>query len=57
MLSEPYDVQESYSEDCACEDLLCINGALQCRVCGTVWGVVYGTNKFHPWRRMRTARR
>lgn len=29
-------------ETCDCADLLVFDGAYQCRVCGTVYGLVYG---------------
>lgn len=42
-------------DDCTCETLLVVNGAYQCTECGTVYGVVWGFNRFprgrRPWRR------
>lgn len=42
-------------ETCLCSDLLVFDGALQCRECGTVYGLVYGYNRY-PRRRFRHAR-
>jgi hypothetical protein len=42
------------SQGCDCCDLLVVDGALRCRECGTVYGVVYGHFK-GPRRRWRSA--
>ena len=50
-----HDVLVDY-EPCDCSDLLVFDGALRCRECGTVYGVVWGFNRY-PRRRLRSGRR
>ena len=49
------DWEIDWSERCHCSDLLVFDGAVRCRECGTVYGVVYGFNR-PPRRRLRSQR-
>jgi hypothetical protein len=51
---EGLDILQEH-ERCECQDLLAWDGALRCRECGTVYGVVTGYNRF-PRRRLRSTR-
>lgn len=50
------DSEVDWDDTCRCTDLLVIDGAMRCAECGTVWGVVFGWNRY-PSRRWRAQRR
>ena len=41
------------AETCECPDLIVVDGTCSCRECGTVYGVVYGFNRWYTRRRWR----